>query len=146
MLKAPHTRNQKTRANIATMNAALSDVVITNLPKTIHNIYEPICMEEPNTVFQHMLGLFIKKYGKVMTKERKEYLKNMATNWHPSDGLEPLGMRLFIGVLYVSAVRYPMEDCGVINIGLHIVKSCSMYSKEYKKLDRTQNRIAAYCQ
>jgi hypothetical protein len=56
----------------------------------------------------------------------------MATNWHPSDGFEPLATRLFIGASYASAARYPIEECNVIDIGLRIIKRCGMYSKEYK--------------
>ena len=36
------------------MNAALSDVFLVNLPKTIRETYEPICMKQQNTVFLHM--------------------------------------------------------------------------------------------
>jgi hypothetical protein len=53
-LKATHTRNQKTRADIVTMNAALSNVFLANLPKAICETYEPIRMKQPNTVFLHM--------------------------------------------------------------------------------------------
>ena len=41
-LKATHTRDQKTRADIVTMNLALADVFLTNLPKAIREKYEPI--------------------------------------------------------------------------------------------------------
>jgi hypothetical protein len=71
-LKATHARNQKTRSDIVTMNAALLDVFLANLPQAIRKTYEPICMKEPNTVFLHMFDWFIAKYGKTMTKDRKE--------------------------------------------------------------------------
>ena len=56
----------------------------------------------------------------------------MAADWHPSDGFEPLVTCLFIGASYASAARYPMDDRHVINIGLHVIKRCGMYSEEYK--------------
>jgi len=59
ILKATNARNQKTRADIITMNAALSDVFLANLPKAIRQTYEPIRMKQPNTVFLHMFNWFI---------------------------------------------------------------------------------------
>jgi hypothetical protein len=66
-LKATNARDRKTRADIVTMNAALSDVFLTNLPKAIRETYEPIRMKQPNTVFLHMFDWFITKYGKITT-------------------------------------------------------------------------------
>ncbi len=66
-LKATNTRDQKTRADIITMNAALSDVFLKNLPKAICKTYEPICMKQPNTVFLHMFDWFINKCLKITT-------------------------------------------------------------------------------
>jgi hypothetical protein len=53
-LQATHARNQKTQADIVTINAALSNVFLANLPKAICETYEPIHMKQPNTVFLHM--------------------------------------------------------------------------------------------
>ena len=41
-LKATHTRDQKARADIVTMNLALANVLLANLPKAIREMYEPI--------------------------------------------------------------------------------------------------------
>ena len=67
-LKATHARDLKTRADIVTMNAALSDVFLENLPKAIRQTYEPIRMKQPNTVFLHMFNWFMEKYGKTTTE------------------------------------------------------------------------------
>ncbi len=72
MLKSTHALAKKTRADIVTMNAALLDVFLTNLPKSICNGYNPICMGLPNTVFLHMFDWLIKKYGITTTEEREE--------------------------------------------------------------------------
>jgi hypothetical protein len=56
----------------------------------------------------------------------------MATDWHPSNGFKPLAMRLFVGASYANVARYPMNNRNVIDIGLHVIKWCGMYSKEYK--------------
>jgi hypothetical protein len=71
-LKATNSCDQKTWADIITMNAALSNVFLANLPKAICKTYEPICMKQPNTVFLHMFDWFINKYGKTMTKDCEE--------------------------------------------------------------------------
>ncbi len=92
-LKANNARDQKTRADIVTMNAALSDVFLANLPK------------QPNTVFLHMFDWFITKYGKSTTKDCEENRQRMAADWHPSDGFKPLATRLFIVASYMSAAH-----------------------------------------
>jgi hypothetical protein len=56
----------------------------------------------------------------------------MADNWQPTDGVEQLVMRLFLGALYASAARYPMEERNIIDISLRMIKRCGMYAKEYK--------------
>jgi hypothetical protein len=100
-LKATNARNQKTQADIITMNAALSDIFLANLPKAICETYKPICMKQPNTVF--LFDWFINKYGKTTTKDCKENQQKMAADWHPSNGFKPLATRLFVGASYVSA-------------------------------------------
>ncbi len=99
-LKTTNARDRKMRADIVTMNAALSDVFLANLPKAIRETYEPIRMKQPNTVFLHMFDWFITKYGKTTTKDCKDNQQRMAADWHPSDSFEPLAMRFFIGASY----------------------------------------------
>ena len=64
-LKATHAHDQKTRAK----NSAIANVFLENLPKAIHETYEPIHMKSLNTVFLHMFNWFIVKYGKTATKD-----------------------------------------------------------------------------
>ncbi len=142
-LKATNARDRKMRTDIVTMNAALSDVFLANLPKAIRKTYEPICMKQPNTVFLHMFDWFITKYGKTMAKDCKDNWQRMAADWHPSNGFEPLVTRLFIGASYVSASCYLMDDCNVINISLRVIKRCGMYSEEYKIWIACENKTLA---
>jgi hypothetical protein len=72
MLKLTHALARKTRADIITMNAALSNIFLANLPKLIHDGYNPICMGFPKTVFLHMFKWFIKKYGLTTAEEKEE--------------------------------------------------------------------------
>jgi hypothetical protein len=83
-LTASNARDPKTRADIVTMNAALSVVFLANLTKAIRERYQPIRMKQPNTVFLHMFNWLITKYGKTMTKDREENRQRMAADWHPS--------------------------------------------------------------
>jgi hypothetical protein len=71
-LKSTHALAKKTRADIVTMNVALSDMFLANLPKLICDGYDPIHMGLPNTVFLHMFDWFIKQYGVTTAKEREE--------------------------------------------------------------------------
>ena len=64
----------------------------------------------------------------------------MAADWHPANGFEPLATRLFIGASYASAARYPVDNPGVIDIGLRVIKRCGMYSEEYKNWIPRENK------
>jgi hypothetical protein len=130
-LKSTHALARKMHADIVTMNAALSDVFLSQLPKLIR----------PNTVFLHMFDWFIGKYGKMTIKDHEENQQRMAANWHPCDGFKPLARCLFIGASYASAARYPMEERNIIDIGLRIIIRCGMYSEEYKGWIAWENKL-----
>jgi hypothetical protein len=57
------------KTDIVTMNAALLDGFLENLPKAIRKI-TPIKVQ--NMVFLHMFNWFIPKYNKTKIKDRKE--------------------------------------------------------------------------
>ena len=86
-----------------------------------------------------MSNWFIMKYGKTTTEDCKECRQQMATDWHPSNGFEPLATCLFIDASYASAARYPRDDCDVIDIDLRVIKRCGMYSEEYKNSITREN-------
>jgi hypothetical protein len=86
MLKSTHAFAKKTRADIITINAALSDVFLANLPKLIRNGYNPIRMGLLNTVFLHMFDWFIKKYGVMTAEEREENQQQIAADCQPTNG------------------------------------------------------------
>jgi hypothetical protein len=123
------------------MNAALSNVFLANLPKVICETYELIRTKQPNIVFLHMFDWFITKYGRTTTKDCKEYQQRTTATWHPSKGFKPFATCLIIGASYVSAACYPMDNCDVIDIGLHVIKDCEMYPKEYKNLISWKNVV-----
>jgi hypothetical protein len=71
----------------------------------------------------------------------------MAADWQPANGFEQLVTRLFLGVSYASAARYPMEEHNIIDIGLRVIKHCGMYAKEYKAWIGMENagQLASPC-
>jgi hypothetical protein len=129
-LKATHARIQKTQADIVTMNAALSNVFLANLPKGIRETYNPIHMKHS----KHCLSTHVQlvHHKCTTTKDCKENWQSMAATWHPSKGFKPLATRLFISTSYASSACYPIDNRDVIDIGLRIIKHCGMYTKEYK--------------
>jgi hypothetical protein len=82
-----------------------------------------------------------------MAKEREENQKQMATDWQPTDGFEQLVTRLFLGALYASAAKYPMEERGIIDISLRVIKHCGMNTNEYKAWIGIENtgQLASPC-
>ncbi len=98
-------------------------------------------MKQPNTVFLHMFDWFITKSGRITTKDREENWQRMTATWHPSEGVKPLAIRLFIGASYASAAHYPMDDRDVIDVGLRFIKHCGMYAKEYKNWISRMNAV-----
>jgi hypothetical protein len=140
-LKATHACNQKTQMDIVTMNVVLSNVFLANLPKATCETHKPIRMKQPNTVFLHMFDWFILKYGHTTTKDREENWQRMAATWHPSKGFEPLATCLFIGASCASAACYLMDNHGVTDISLHVIKHSGMYTKEYKNWILCENTV-----
>ncbi len=92
-LKLTHALARKTRADIITMNAALLDVFLPNLPELICNGYNPICMGLPNALSSSIcFSGSSKKNGVTTAEEREENWQRMAADWQPAGGFEQLVM------------------------------------------------------
>ena len=89
------------------MNAALADVFLTSLPKSIRDGYDPIRMASPNTVFLHMFDWFIKKYRTTTAEEREDNRKRMTADWHPINGFKQLHLLLNSVIHQQSERDYP---------------------------------------
>jgi hypothetical protein len=87
---------------------------------------------EPNIIFVDLFLWFVEQYGKTTAKDREANHQRMAANWHPANGLDALILCLFTGAAYASSTGFKMNDVDIVDIGLHIIKQCGMYSKEYK--------------
>jgi hypothetical protein len=133
-LKATHFCNHKTRGDIVTMNVALSDIFLSNLPKAICETYKSIHMKQLSTVFLHMFNWFITKYGYITTKDSEEFGREWPTPGVPPKVLSPLQCTSSsaLPTPYASAARYPMDDRDIIDIRPRIIKCCGMYAKDFK--------------
>ncbi len=129
---AKHALNKKTRADMVTMNAALTDVFLDALSLQVCASFQQRCLRKPNIIFVNMFEWFVGHYGKTMAKDHNENRQRMAANWHPTDGFDTLALRLFTGAAYAGCTGYTMANHNIVDIGLHIIKWCSMYAKEYK--------------
>jgi hypothetical protein len=130
--RAKHVLNKKTRADIVTMNAALTDVFLGALSLQVRTSFQQHCLRGPNTVFVNMFEWFIEHYDKMTAKDRNANRQCMATNWHPANGLDTLALHLFTGAAYAGYTGYTMADRDIIDIGLCVIKRWGMYAKEYK--------------
>jgi hypothetical protein len=90
----------------------------------------PPSIREPNIIFVNLFLWFVEQYSKITAKDREATRQRMAADWHPTNGFDTLILCLFTGA--TSSAGCKMNDVGIVNIGLHIIKQCRMYSKEYK--------------
>ncbi len=56
----------------------------------------------------------------------------MAANWHPADAIDTLVLRLFTDAVFSGCTNFMMADQDIVDIGLRIIKRCSIYANEYK--------------
>jgi hypothetical protein len=99
---AKHALNKKTRADIVTMNAALTDVFLNALSSQVCTSFQQRCLREPNIVFVNMFEWFVGHYGKMAAKDHDANRLRMTTNWHPADGFDTLALHLFTGAAYAG--------------------------------------------
>ncbi len=129
---AKHALDKKTRADIVTMNAALTDVFLDVLSLQVHASFQQHCLCKPNIIISKMFEWFFGHYGKAMAKDPDANRQCMATNWHPANMFDTLALCLFTGAAYAGCRGYTMANRNIVNIGLHVIKQCGMYAEEYK--------------
>ncbi len=132
-LKIRHAIDMKTRADIITMNAALTNVFLSLLSTGVRASYQQQCLQQPNIIFVELFDWFVAQYGTTTAKDRDANRQRMAADWHPADGFDALTLRLFTGAAYGDACRYPISNRDVIDIGIRVIKRCGLYSEEYKQ-------------
>ena len=130
--RAKHALNRKTRADIIIMNAALIDVFLNAVSVEVRAAFQQWRLREPNIVFVDMFEWFAQHYGTLTAEDRDANCQRMATNWHSGDGFDALTLRLFTGVAYANATGYPIVNRNIVDIVIHVIKQCGLYTEEYK--------------
>jgi hypothetical protein len=131
-VKAMHTIDKKTRADIVTMNTALADVFFKALSLQVRASFLQRRLCKPNIVFVNLFVWFVDYYRKTTAEDCKAHCQRMAADWHPTDSFDTLLLCLFTGAAFAGFTNFMMADHNIVNIGLRIIKQCSMYAKEYK--------------
>jgi hypothetical protein len=101
--KSNHALNKKTRADIITMNAALTDVFLGTVSVRVCAAFQQRCLSEPKIVFVDMFEWFTKHYGTTTAEDCNANCQRMAADWHPSDSSDALALRFSTGAAYANA-------------------------------------------
>ena len=129
-VKATHTINKKMWVVIVTMNTALANIFLNALSSQVRASF--LQQRKPDIVFINMFVWFVNRYGKTMLEDRKANHQQTAANWHPANGFDTLVLCLFTGAVFAGCTNFTMANRDIVNIGLHVIKWCGMYAKEYK--------------
>ncbi len=131
-VRAKHMLDKKMRANIITMNIALTNVFLDYLSSQVCTSFQQRCLCKPNIIFIEMFIWFINHYGKTTSKDCEANCQRMAANWQSADGFDVLLLRLFSNAAFTGCTSFAMNDHNIVDIGLCMIKCCGMYAKEYK--------------
>ena len=129
---ARHALDKKTRADIITMNAALTNVFLDAVLVRVRTAFQQRRLCKPNIVFVDMFEWFVQHYGTTTAEDCDESCQQMAANWHPGNCFDTLALPPFTGAAYTNATEYPIVDCNIVDIEIRIIKQCSLYLEEYK--------------
>ncbi len=122
----------KKRNEVVNMNAMLIDSFLELIPVAFKQSYKQKRAEDPNAVFREMFDWFVFKYGHTLAEDRKANCTMMASEWHPSMGFELLAACLFHGATFANLAKYPINDDGIVNIGIHVLNQTGLFVEEYK--------------
>jgi hypothetical protein len=127
-----HAINKKTRADIITMNTALTNVFLEALSLQVRASFLQQRLHKPNIIFVDMFVWFVGYYGKTTAEDCEANHQRMAADWHLANNFNTLVLHLFTGVAFAGFANFTMANRNIAVIGLGIIKRCSMYAKEYK--------------
>jgi hypothetical protein len=97
-----HALNKKTRADIITMNAALTNVFLDALSSQVHALFQQRRLPELNILFVDIFEWFVGHCSKTMAKDRNANRQCMAADRHPINRFDTLALRLFTGAAYAG--------------------------------------------
>jgi hypothetical protein len=127
-----HAINKKTRVDMVTMNTALANIFLKALSLQVCASFLQRRLRKLIIIFVNMFLWFVNHYGKTTAEDCKANRQHMAANWHPINGFNTLVLCLFTGAAFAGYTNFTMADRDIVNIGLHVIKQCGMYAKEYK--------------
>jgi hypothetical protein len=130
--RAKHALNRKTRADIITMNGALTNVFLDAVWVRVRGAFQQWRLRKSTIVFVDMFEWFAQHYGTMTADDRDANCQRMAANWHPGNNFDALTLRLFTSTAYANATGYPIVDCDIVGIGIRVIKRCGLYVEEYK--------------
>jgi hypothetical protein len=120
------------QANIITINIALVDIFLECLSSQVRASFQQQHLHEPNLVLINIILWFINHYGKTTSEDQEASCQHIAADWHSSNGFDHLVLHFFTSTAFASSASYLMNNIKIVDIGLRIIKRCSMYTKEYK--------------
>jgi hypothetical protein len=129
-IKTTHAMAQKRCNDVINMNMAFIDAFLDLIPVGFKQSYEQIRMENPNSVFREMFAWFVTKYGRTSAEDRAVNCNAMALDWHPSQGIKLLVVRLFPGTTFANLAKYPIPDDDIVNIGIRVLHRTGLFSEE----------------
>jgi hypothetical protein len=101
--KAMHARDKKTRADIVTMNTALTNVFLEAMLAQVCASFQQRRLRKPNIIFVDLFLWFVKQYSTTTAEDREANQQRMAADWHPAKGFDALILRLFTGAAFASS-------------------------------------------
>ncbi len=110
-VKATHSIDKKTRADIVTMNTTLANIFLEALSSQVHASFLQLRLREPNIVFVDvfvfvdMCVWFVNHHRKTTAEDCKANRQRMAADWHPPEGFDTLVLRLFTGVAFAGCTN-----------------------------------------
>ncbi len=114
------------------MNTALANVFFEAMSSQVRAPFQQRRLCEPNMFFVDLFLWFVSQYSKMTAEDREANRQRMAADWRPADRFDAVILCLFTGAAYASSAGYKTNDVNIVDIGLHIIKQCGMYGKEYK--------------
>jgi hypothetical protein len=114
------------------MNTAHANVFLEAMSSQVRTSIQQWHLHKPNIVFANLFLWFVNQYGKTTAENREANRQRMAANRHPTNGFDALILHLFNGAAYASSTGFKINNVGIIDIGLRIIKRWGMYGKEYK--------------
>jgi hypothetical protein len=78
MVRATHTQDKKTQADIVTINTALADIFLEAMSTQVRTSFQQRHLCKPNIIFVDLFLWFVNQYGKTTAKDCEANWQRMA--------------------------------------------------------------------